>query len=73
MNERIFIFQESSESKIKNKRTRPLKYAIPESKITEIRTQYGSENCFLVVNGLEVNGSFEEFVTLLGTPHYFNS
>jgi hypothetical protein len=41
-------------------------YAFRESEIKEVRTQRGSQNCYLVVNGHEVNGSFDELVNLLG-------
>ena len=64
MNERVFVFTES-ESMMKG-RTRPYVYAFRESEIKEVRSQRGSQNCYLVVNGLEVNGSFDELVSLLG-------
>jgi hypothetical protein len=64
MNERVFVFTET-ESSMKD-RTRPLMYAFRESEIKEIRTQRGSQNCYLVVNDLEVNGSFDELVNILG-------
>lgn len=66
MNERIFVFTES-ESSMKDKwATRPAMYAFRENEIKEIRTQRGSQNCYLLVNGLEVNGSFDDLVNLLG-------
>lgn len=66
MTERVFVFTET-ESSMKNKcATRPFMYAYRESEIKEIRTQRGSQNCYLVVNGREVNGSFDELVNLLG-------
>ena len=64
MNERIFVFTET-ESSMKGE-TRPFMYAFPESEIKEVRTQRGSQNCYLVVNGHEVNGSFDDLVNLLG-------
>jgi hypothetical protein len=64
MNERVFVFTES-EGDMKGK-TRPYMYAFRESEIKEVRSQRGSQNCYLVVNGLEVNGSFDELVSLLG-------
>jgi hypothetical protein len=64
MTERVFVFTET-ESSMKN-RTRPLMYAFRESEIKEVRTQRGSQNCYLIVNGHEVNGSFDDFVSLLG-------
>jgi hypothetical protein len=66
MNERVFVFTET-ESSIENRTgTRPFMYAFRESEIKEVRTQRGSQNCYLVVNGLEVNGSFDDLVNLLG-------
>ena len=64
MTERVFVFTESERSM--DSRTRPYMYAFRESEIKEVRTQRGSQNCYLVVNGLEVNGSFDDFVNLLG-------
>ena len=66
MKERVFVFTET-ESSMKNKSaSRPFMYAYRESEIKEIRTQRGSQNCYLVVNGREVNGSFDELVNILG-------
>ena len=66
MNERVFVFTEA-ESHMKGKmKTRPFMYAFRESEIKVVRTQRGSQNCYLEVNGLEVNGSFDELVNLLG-------
>jgi hypothetical protein len=64
MTERVFVFTET-ESSIKNG-TRPIMYAFRESEIREVCTQRGSQNCYLVVNGVEVNGSFDDFISLLG-------
>jgi hypothetical protein len=68
MNERIFVFTESKSSAQNSHRgpTRPRIYALRENDIKEIRTQLGSHNCYLVVNGLEVEGSFDELVSKLG-------
>jgi hypothetical protein len=68
MNERIFVFTESKSSADNSHRTsqRPRIYAFRESEIKEIRTQLGSHNCYLVVNDLEVEGSFDELVAKLG-------
>lgn len=68
MNERIFVFTESKRSAENSHRTsqRPRIYAFRENDIKEIRTQLGSHNCYLVVNGLEVEGSFDELVSKLG-------
>jgi hypothetical protein len=41
-------------------------YAFRENEIKEVRTQSGSQNCYLVVNGLDVEGSFDELVAKLG-------
>jgi len=67
MTDRVFVFTET-ENSMKNKclRTSPFLYALRENEIKEIRTQRGSQNCYLIVNGLEVNGSFDDLVTLHG-------
>jgi hypothetical protein len=66
--ERIFVFTESKSSAQNSFRTseRPRKYAIRESEIKVVRTQLGSERVYLVVNDLEVEGTFDELVALLG-------
>ena len=67
MTERVFVFTETEKSLNKTRPLgRPLMYAFRESEIKELRTQRGSQNCYLVVNGLEVNGSFDDLVNLLG-------
>ena len=67
MTERVFVFTETERSLNKTRHLgRPIMYAFRESEIKEIRTQRGSQNCYLVVNGLEVNGSFDDLVNLLG-------
>jgi hypothetical protein len=68
MMERIFVFTESKNSAQNSFRTveRPRKYAIPESKIEWVLTQLGSEREYLVVNDLQVEGTFDELVALLG-------
>ena len=66
MTERIFVFTESESSMKGRLVTRPFMHALRENEIKEIRTQRGSQNCYLVVNGLEVNGSFDDLVNLLG-------
>jgi hypothetical protein len=66
MTEQIFVFTES-ESSMKNRTgTRPFMYALPKSEVKSVHSQRGSQNCYLVVNGLEVNGSFDDLVSLLG-------
>ena len=66
--ERIFVFTESKRSAENSFRTseRPRRYAFRESEIVEIYTQVGSENVYLMVNGVQVEGTFDEFVALLG-------
>lgn len=68
MSERVFVFTESKASAQNSHRgsSRPRIYAIRESEIKEVRTQWGSHNCYLVVNGLEVEGTFDELVKTLG-------
>jgi len=41
-------------------------YAIPERGIVSVKSQTGSENYYLNVNGINVQGSFEEFIKLIG-------
>ena len=57
---RIFVFRESN--KIQE---RPRLYAFPEKDIVKIESIWGSHNCYLVVNGIEVQGSFDELVSKL--------
>ena len=64
MRERVFVFTEIESNM--NGKTRPFMWAFRESEIKEIRTQRGSQNCYLIVNGHGVNGSFDDFVSLLG-------
>jgi hypothetical protein len=64
--ERVFVFRETERRANDNQRQRTLMYAFCESKITSIESQWGSQNCYLVVNGIEVQGSFDELVELLG-------
>jgi hypothetical protein len=60
--ERVFVFkQKVSDS------TRPLLYAFRESEIKTIESQWGSQNCYLVINGINVEGSFDSFISALGT------
>ena len=68
MSERVFVFTESKRSAGNSFRTvaRPRKYAFRETEIAEIYTQVGSEANYLVVNGVEVEGTFDELVSLLG-------
>jgi hypothetical protein len=48
--------------KRKNDDGRPFLLAILESQLKEIRSICGGQNVYLVVNGTEVEGSFEEFL-----------
>jgi hypothetical protein len=41
-------------------------HAFPENAINSVETQIGSENVRLVINGIEVIGSFDKFVKQLG-------
>jgi hypothetical protein len=66
--ERLFVFTESKRSAQNSFRTseRPRKYAFRESEIKEIYTQVGSEQTYLMVNGIEVEGTFEGLIRQLG-------
>lgn len=64
--ERIYVFTEEHHSMTAGGRTRPLMWAIPHSQINTISSQWGSQNCYLVVNGLTVRGSFDELVSQMG-------
>jgi glutamine synthetase type III len=66
MTERVFVFTETEKSMKNRNRTRPLMYAFRESEIKSVQSQQSSQNCYLVVNGLEVIGSFDALVNLLG-------
>jgi hypothetical protein len=66
MSERIFVFRETERRMKRNDRERPLMFAIPESQIVSIQSQFGSQNCYLEVNGIDVVGSFDDFVKQLG-------
>lgn len=63
MIERVFVFKQ----KPSEPHSRPLLYALRESEIKTIESQWGSQNCYLVVNGKDVEGSFDDFVRALGT------
>jgi len=58
---RIFVFRKTNK-----KQQRPRLYAFPEKDIVKIESIWGSHNCYLVVNGIEVEGSFDELVSKLG-------
>ena len=64
--ERVFVFRETERRANANQRQRTLMYAFAESKITSIESQWGSQNCYLVINGIEVEGSFDVFIELFG-------
>jgi glutamine synthetase type III len=66
MTQRVFVFTETEKSMKNRNRTRPLMYAFRESEIKSVQSQQSSQNCYLVVNGLEVIGSFDDLVNLLG-------
>lgn len=61
MKKRVFVFREVNETS-----SRPYLHAFPEDKIHFAKSQWGSQNCYLIVNGIEVHGSFDKFVELLG-------
>ena len=61
MNKRVFVFKEVSEPHV-----RPMLYAFPEDKIVSVKSQWGSQNVYLEINGLDVQGSFDQFVSMLG-------
>jgi len=48
---------------IERKGARPHLIAFPADKIKKIESQIGSENVFLKINGIEVNGSYETLLT----------
>lgn len=58
---RVFVFREKPEIG-----QRPYLHAIPEDRIVSLESIYGSHNCYLKVNGIEVQGSFDEMVAELG-------
>ena len=60
--ERVFVFTKDLQDV-----RRPLLYALRESEIKTIESQQGSQNCYLVVNGVQVKGSFDSFISALGT------
>jgi hypothetical protein len=66
---RIFVFYEKAHSKYE----RPKILALPEDQIQIIESQAGSENVYLKVNGVEVQGSFENLIAILGEKVLFNS
>lgn len=65
---RIFVFKQKNY----NSGKRDSLYAVPEDLIQSIASQKGSENCHLIVNGIEVQGSFDELLKILGERVDFN-
>jgi len=65
MPQRIFVFKTTEVTSD----GRPYLLAIPEDKITELRTVYGSHNMYTIVNGTKVNYSFEQLTKELGTVY----
>jgi hypothetical protein len=59
---KIFVFK----TKEKSRDGRNYLLAILEDQITEIKSIVGGQNVYLVVNGQEVSGSFEELIESLG-------
>lgn len=62
MMDRVFVFKQ----KLSDSSLRPLLHAFRESEIKTIESMWGSQNCYLVVNGKTVEGSFDELVRALG-------
>lgn len=58
---KIFVFKQTNYNG-----GRDYLLAIPENHIGAIQSQKGSENCYLKVNGIEVQGSFEKLIEMLG-------
>lgn len=58
---RVFVFKSR-----KVGYDRPILYAFPEDQIHTLKSQMGSENCYLEINGVELNASFESMVAVLG-------
>ena len=61
---KVFVFKEFKFNKTDEQY--PRLYAFPEKDIVKIESIWGSHNCYLVVNGIEVQGSFDELVSKLG-------
>jgi hypothetical protein len=61
---KIFVFREAN--KKDERHFRPRLYAFVEKDIVKIESMWGSHNCYLVVNGIEVQGSFDKLVSKLG-------
>jgi len=61
MKNKIFVFKQNTYNG-----GRDYLLAIPEDQINSIQSQKGSENCYLKVNGVEVHGSFEKLIDILG-------
>ena len=59
---KVFVFK----TKKKSNDGRSYLLAIPQDQITEIKSIVGGQLVYLVVNGQEVSGSFEELVESLG-------
>lgn len=59
--QRVFVFKQPYDGK-----NRPMLYAFPEDKIVSVKSQWGSQNVYLEINGLQVQGSFDQFVSMLG-------
>lgn len=61
MTERLYIFRAKKPTGWYGD-YRPQIYAWPASAITSVKSRVGSENCYLLINGVEVEGSFDAFV-----------
>ena len=60
---RIFVFERVDPAGER----RPRLLAFPEHEIKTIESQRGSENAYLLVNGVKVQGSFIDLIDALGT------
>ena len=61
---KVFVFREPNKKDERHFRQRL--YAFVEKDIVKIESMWGRHNCYLVVNGIEVQGSFDELVSKLG-------
>lgn len=66
MRERVFVFEVELSTKERENYVRPRIFALRESEIQTVESQCGSQNCYLVVNGTRVCGSFDWLVKELG-------
>ena len=60
---RVFVVRETVKKSIDG---RPLLHAFTEDMLRSVTSQCGSQNCYLSINDIETNHSFDDFVKLLG-------